>query len=511
MEKLNLKLELAANFINSISLKQKLIIWIGKNGVKIIAYHKRKVVDSVFVDYGESESFVQCCTFLKKYKNFEVLILLDSLECRMKHEFMPMLQSIIKFNPIEKFIEDNYKSEDIVAYNISNIDSDSANGEVWETVIASAAYSELTSQLLEFVIYNSFRFNGIYFLSLEFEPIISEILKIQQSTTEFQNDLQIFATVTQASDIKIAVKFKKNILDALTIDFPSDKSDLYIAGTVEQAISDQILKYREYSKSLNLKICLIFLCSPILSEILPKMPSFAPYHLVTYSNHSMLAENGNQHFQDSSLLQLFMENKKYPGLNKLLRSINKLTAINSSIFKPLFLIIIGIILFLASLKYQSIVTQKETILLNNEYYLASEKYRNIKKRHPEVENITDLAELYNLEMMLNVKSSTPVDLMAKVFSLSHPNIKIANVNWYAENMNLFNKKVLLSFDVIYVNTKKEMSLAERILNNYANEVKLVFENYEVTAAIKYDNTVEELPKTLTVLAKIMISTKIAGV
>ena len=47
------------------------------------------------------------------------------------------------------------------------------------------------------------------------------------------------------------------------------------------------------------------------------------------------------------------------------------------------------------LKYQSVLTQKETMRVNNQYYLLSEQYRNIKKRYPEINNITNLVELYN--------------------------------------------------------------------------------------------------------------------
>ena len=75
---------------------------------------------------------------------------------------MPMLQSIIKFNPVEKFIEDNYKPDDIIAYNVYNIDY--KNGEVWESIIAISPYTETIQELLEFIIYNSFILNVIILL-----------------------------------------------------------------------------------------------------------------------------------------------------------------------------------------------------------------------------------------------------------------------------------------------------------------------------------------------------------
>ncbi|MFK7968552.1 MAG: hypothetical protein AB8B68_05350 [Rickettsiaceae bacterium] len=218
MEKINSQLEIIANFINNVLRTKNLVIFVGIYGIKIVVYYKDEVIDSILIDYKEKEYFTICCTFLNGYKKSQILILLDSQDCQIKHEFMPMLQSIMKSNPVEKFIQDNYKPEDIIAYNIYNIANDSKHGELWETTIASSIYSDLTEKLLEFIIHNSFKFNGIYFLSLEFESIIGAILKIQNKTY-CQNDLQIFATITEASNIRIATKYKKNILDESTINF----------------------------------------------------------------------------------------------------------------------------------------------------------------------------------------------------------------------------------------------------------------------------------------------------
>ena len=54
----------------------------------------------------------------------------------------------------------------------------------------------------------------------------------------------------------------------------------------------------------------------------------------------------------------------------------KLTNINSVMFKPLSLVIIGIIVFLIYLKYNSIVVQQETIELNNKYYSFDHQFVN---------------------------------------------------------------------------------------------------------------------------------------
>lgn len=501
MEKIRQKLKIITNFINDILYKKKLVIFLGKKGIKITAYHKHDVVNSIFIDRIDPELITIYQTFLKKHKKFQVSFLLDSEECQLKHEFMPMLQSIIKFNPVEKFIQENYKSEDIIAYNVYNVDH--KNGEVWEASIAFSPYNNTINDLLEFVIHNSSGFEGVYFLSLEFESIIDTIIE-RKNLSELQNDLQIFVTVTEVNDIRIATKYQKNILEEAAIVFPFDKSDLYIVGTIEQAISDIVLKYKAYVKSLDLKICLIFACDQVLSDLLIQSTLFQPYKMIVYNDTLSAVGVSNQHFQDNSLLELFMANKKHLALNKTLRLITKLTKIDSVVFKPLITIIAGIIIALSAFKYQSVTIQKETILLNNKYYLLSEKYRNIKKRHPEIENIGNLAELYKLQTILDTPTPMPFDSLQKVFLVKNANIEVVGLNWYATGSYLLDKETFLILEIVYMNNNKEMKVAKEVLNTYVKDIKIVFQGHKVTYTNDYNN-ITELSKKLIIPARIIIS------
>ncbi|NDE18933.1 MAG: hypothetical protein EB000_00605, partial [Alphaproteobacteria bacterium] len=86
MKKISSKLEIVGNFINNLLHKQNLIIFIGKVGIKIIACYKHQAIDNIFVSYEKDDHFQICCTFLKNYKKFQVLVLLDSPTCQIKHE-----------------------------------------------------------------------------------------------------------------------------------------------------------------------------------------------------------------------------------------------------------------------------------------------------------------------------------------------------------------------------------------------------------------------------------------
>ena len=100
----------------------------------------------------------------------------------------------------------------------------------------------------------------------------------------------------------------ENKLDESIVEFPSGNSDRYIARAIERAISDQILKFKAYTKSLDITTCLIYLVDKLSCSILEEMPSLRVNRILTYSN-SKLIENGTTHFQGRNLLDLFMKNK----------------------------------------------------------------------------------------------------------------------------------------------------------------------------------------------------------
>ena len=165
---------------------------------------------------------------------------------------------------LNKFISENYASSDIVAYNVYRIDHQ--DGEIWNSCIASVPFREPISKLLKYVINNSFKYSGVYFLSLEFQTIIDKILQITHNTT-CNGSLQIFATVTQSSDIRIVVKYKQDIMHEQCVEYPQDKSPMYIIGTIEQVIADKLLFYREYIRKLNLQTCVILLVNEELKAL----------------------------------------------------------------------------------------------------------------------------------------------------------------------------------------------------------------------------------------------------
>lgn len=496
------RLEFFVNLFNNLFHRKNVIVLVGKTGITFSALKKHKVISSIFVDSKDADFQKKYRKFFKKYKNYHIVFLLDDKNCVLKHEIMTILGSIIKSNPVENFIQKNYHPEDIVAHNVYEVTTQ--NGEVWNTCIASMPFIFPINELLEYVINNSFKYSGIYFLSLEFETIIERILQKTQNT-ECTNHLQIFATITRASDIRIAVKYKKNIMDEQMIEYPKDKSDMYVQGTIEQTITDKLIYYKSFIEKLNLQTCVITLSDKKLKNLLSTL-EFENCKTIAIAGEDITVSKSKKsdRFQDNILLEIFDNFNTHLALNKPLKSITKLSLINIIVFKPLLAIMFGICVTLSAIKYKSIMLQNETTEFNQEYYLLSEKYRDIQKRHPKLKNATDLIELYNLENIISKTTITPFDHIKSIFSFDSENLKIKKMYWAIndpQNITLLNNKLNVTIDYQYEGPRHSALHGIEIVNGYANRLKSIFPKQN----LKYERNPDDITE---IAKKVIIPAKI---
>ncbi|MDP4709266.1 MAG: hypothetical protein NWS20_04635 [Rickettsiaceae bacterium] len=505
------KLEFLVKFFNNIFHKRKLIVFIGVNGIIMATLKWQKIQDSIFISNIDEHKKRKYHKFLNKYKKYYITFLLDSKECVLKHEIMPIFNSLIKTNPVDKFISENYASSDIVAYNVYRIDHQ--DGEIWNSCIASVPFREPISKLLKYVINNSFKYSGVYFLSLEFQTIIDKILQITHNTT-CNGSLQIFATVTQSSDIRIVVKYKQDIMHEQCVEYPQDKSPMYIIGTIEQVIADKLLFYREYIRKLNLQTCVILLVNEELKALATNL-KFGESQIILLSGKDLSSSKEDyteQEFQDHILIEKFDSFNTHLALNKALKSITQLTLINSVIFKPLLAVMLGLSITLAALKYQTIIIQSDTSKLNKQYYALSEEYRTIQKQQPELANISDLVDLYNLENMIKEKSAIPFTNLKALLSFNSPDIQISNIKWEVDTPKIIGKSpptLEINVSLFYKGDSKAAINGVEIINEYVNHIKSTFQDYKVNYKRNTDDIIEIAGKII-IPADITITGSIKG-
>jgi hypothetical protein len=444
-------------------------------------------METLFIPYQIRENLELYKEFFSKFKNYSVFLLLNGSECIIHHEVMTTLLSIIKNNHIEKFIEDYFAEDDIISYAVYKINA-SPSGETWDTLIASTHYTPYLSKLLENILVSkNHHLGGIYFLSLEFKTIIDKILK-NTLNTKFNNYLQIFVCILNSGGIKLVVKHQGNIISAQTFEYPSDKSDLYIQGVIEQEIENCLISSKAYIDDLALDVCLIFIVNHNLKLLLQSSDFGAKHtiHTIIYED-SDVALNGQEiggnyqssQFADELIVKLFNEQKSFPASNKFLKCISKLNIINRWSFKLLITIIMLLISANSIIKIKTLLNYQKVTSLNDKYFTIEEDYNKLKQKYAYIPNLTNLANLYVFESLLQIPVPTPFELLEKFLISSSSNIYIEEVKWYlldqdnallSANQNM-QSEILLKFITYNMSVEDSIKLLEQQIINYNTEFK----------------------------------------
>ena len=330
--------------------------------------------------------------------------------------------------------------------------------------------------------------------------------------SEHLDKLQIFTIITKASGIRIIVKYQDNIMSEKTVLYPHDKSDLYLIGTIEQVIGDKLLFYKQYIKKLGENPCIIFLIDNDLKQLTAKLV-FENCLILSFTNEDIELPNfaANNRFQDSSLIELFNYNPSYIASNKSLNAITKYTTINRLAFKPVIATIFAMILTLCYYKYQVLSVQAEALNLNNQYYKLAKEYRDVNKKNPELSNIGDLLEMYNLQNILGRQSATPFKHLKMLILTQHKNLKLKNLSWRLVNPLLIDlpaSNLKISLDVTYEDTTSSILDGGEIINGYANHLRANFDGF--TIFNKTHEDIQITAKKVSIPAYFSIKGKVGG-
>lgn len=488
---------------NSLAAKKSIIIFVGSSGTYLGAIKRNVCVDSLFIPLEDRDNLELYKYFFKKYKGFYIFFLYDDEACELKHELVPVLQSVVKVNPIEKFIEEHYQSSDIIAHHVYNIST--KNGEVWDSLIVKAPYAPPLSDLLNYVLENSLKFSGIHFLNLEYITIINKILE-KTNKLELSNHLQIFTYITKVNSIKFIVKHKENIISLKTVPYPVDRTELYVQGIIEQEVSDYTISLKNYVLKNSLKICVICLVNSSLKDLL-QQSKFEPHEVLIASNNEISATRNlsAEGFSDSVIAELFANNKTYPAFNKSVKSITQANVVNFLIFKPLLGFIVTLVIILANLKFLTVKNIKNIEVLDTQSFQVIEEYRNVRQKYPDIKNVANLADLYSLTALLKVPVLAPFDFLESFVKDLPADIYLNKISWILNDPN--NSLYIENYINIVVNfkyIKTDISVDETLanLNSYINHLKENFKSFTISYTYSGEplNTLNRVivPVTLTV-------------
>lgn len=481
--------------------RKNIIILIGDKGTFLCALVHHKVVGSLFVSAEKQNELDSYKEFFAKFKKHYVFFLLSGSECQLRHELVPVLHSIVKTNPVEKFIEEYFPADDIVSYTVYNINTKPS--EVWNTLIVSSTYTPPLSKLLENLLESdSKKFGGVYFLSLELQTIINKIVKNVENN-KYSGYLQIFVCILNSSGIKLVVKHQGNIISKQTFDYPSDKSDLYIQGIIEQEVEDCLISCKNYIDSLALKVCIILIVDQNL-KLLLEQSSFGGHPVICKSN-DILGKNNK--FSDGMIVKLFNEQKSFLASNQYLESIAKLNIISSLVFKPLITIMIVLIFVASVIKVKTVANYKKLDLLNSHYFSTEQDYYNVKQSYPYLQNATNLADLYVFESLLQMPVPMPFDLLEKFLTTLSPNLHLEEIKWQRlgldNTLSSSNQYIQIEMSLKLIANDMLIEEATKFLEQEIANFSEIFSNRDINFTI-FTDQILDLPNRIVIPASVII-------
>lgn len=486
-------------FRNVLSIKN-LVVFIGAYGTFIIAFKNYNIVENAFIELKDEKYLDKIKAFLNNFKNYGIYILLDHANIELRHEPIPVLESVIKVNPVERFINEHYINE-LTSYIVYNVTVD-GNSEIYNTIISSTYYQPPLSTTIEHIFIKSFKFSGLYFLNLEFQAIIDKMLLNEGCAY----NLQILVTILQASGIKVAIKHCKDIRIIKTIEYPYDKSDEYVQGTVEQAISDALIALKVYiSKLESSEVYIIFLANDSMLNLF-KQSTFENCKKLYFSNNEILkpqsSELISEKFSDKSITKLFLESKSYEAKNKDINSVKKLQFINSLLFKPFYFIIFILLVIVLSLKFKDIKNEYNIRTDSVKYYDITSKYRNVEQQNSLTPfDLLGLMYLYKFDNLLKLSAQNPFETIDKIFSKLKEHILVRKIKW----QNYGNNSLEMNVKFDYVTNKDSLEDALSDLNEYIKTTSNLFKEYKVFYKKPMENQITRIKnKRITIPNEIII-------
>ncbi|MES2214555.1 MAG: hypothetical protein V4485_00845 [Pseudomonadota bacterium] len=471
--------------------KGHVLVFLGQTGTYVGVYKNQHCIDSLYIK-GEEYNIKEYSEFFSKYKKCHVSLILDTADVAMQKADIPTTQGILKDDPVSKFTRQNFGLDALVSYNVYDITMDGT--ETWHTLFASVNPSPFRTEIIEYLVSNFVYFNGVYFFNLNIPNLNSSLLHI--AGMEDKSEFKIFATITEASGIRVVATHEKNILHSRRVEIPLDKTQNYIQGIVEQEITDCLIAGRQAIQDSKAKPTLILLASKEMQDLMQNGKFDAEEVIIVPTTSFKL--NSDQELADKVILSALNKKLVLPASNNAFQVYFKLLKSNSFILKPISLILV---LFIALVGANILKTKKllwDTNRIANESYQASEEYRVIKEKYPNVKDLDQIIDFHAATIELKSAQILPFEALDKILDSLPSSFNISKIYWgldadkHASRYSLFKNQDPSLNDQNNDNTKhKETGVRIEITAKYT------------TNALSEDIAITKLNEDMAILQKSM--------
>lgn len=421
------KKDFLRSLIANLMLQKRLImVHIGTYGISINVFKNKKLLATKFLPSGE-EMGQDAKDFILNYKNSKVAIIADTEEATLHAASIPVAQGFMTEKSVMEYISKTFDKNDLVSYNVHAV----ADGEnqVLHVCFSSLTPNKLVSEWVEFCAVNCSNLQGVYFNSLLVPGMIDHLVTQEQKE---QYPLRIMVTVSGSSGVRIVVTHGENVMVSRVAEYPADKSNEYIQGVIEQEVVDRLIGLKDYLYHKQIKPLVVLFVTPELEELLKDSTFEASEHLI--ADKLIIPSNNFPAADENHLMDKAISSVAAGRLDKVATSLEfrnffRVNKINNFYLKPIWLLLTVMFVLLGYNYIKSYRASSAAELVNNKYYTASERYRDIKKQYPDIDDIEQLISYKVAEDEINGTQFLPFEFINNLIDKLPENIKVTRMVW----------------------------------------------------------------------------------
>lgn len=408
--------------------KKHIVIFIGDKKFDISVFKQDKLIDYILID-KDVASANEDINFLAKFPGYKVFFVLDSPDIEIHHSDIPVSQGIIYQNPLTKFIATKFDKNILVASNVYNITR--GDQEIYNSIFAATKVSDILYKLIDYTSFNGFDVNGVYFFSLNAPVMVENIVKTL-SLGKAKHPLYIFITVTSVSKIRVLILANDNVMHSETIDYPEDKSEAYIQGIIEQAVTDSLISLKNHMHHKKVEPILMILVNDSLKNLLLDS-KFAVDKTIILSEQDFKIKSPKKHLKTeltNHIISYFLNKKThYHASNEIIGEYLRLKGLNKFLSVPWYILISTLFFILISIEIKNLIEENHANDINTKFYSLSQNYRTSRSNYPDIDNLEDVVSLYYAEQELDVTQKLPFDTIKMLLSSISSNFTLNTLYW----------------------------------------------------------------------------------
>ena len=246
-------LKIISNFFKTQAYGNNTVIMlIGSENTLLTAYSTKGFSRTTHISNNDPEFFGKYRSFLNQFKGWDVVLLLDDENIKIKKEELPVLQTMLKTKDYAKqFILSAVDDNEIVAYSKYNVTTE-ADVNVENITFAHTMPSSQLLDIISFIYNFNFPLVGIHILTMEMQAIVQDMC--DNIDLSIEDKFIIFVIPTLVSGIRDFVIDRGRIYASKIVSYPHGKSQEYIAGFIEQSVTDVLAKYKKYISTNKLPV-----------------------------------------------------------------------------------------------------------------------------------------------------------------------------------------------------------------------------------------------------------------